>query len=110
VNPFHQAEIGVFSACSGAAVISAATTAAVVEIFMVHPGQHAEQMKKEYSAEPASIFVSGHASLNRGFLKSTKRDSQGLFWRFQPEIARPLQRLMRIIMLITVNTTECRVF
>jgi len=39
---------------------------------MVHPGQHAEQMKNEYSAESDSIFVSGHASLK---------------WRFKPSAA-----------------------
>jgi hypothetical protein len=65
VNPFHQEEIGVFSACNGAVVSNAAKTTVVVEIFIVPTGQRAEQMKNEYSAEPEAIFVSGHASLNR---------------------------------------------
>jgi len=41
---------------------------------MVLSGQRAEQMKNEYSAESDAIFVSGHASLNRGFLKTTTTD------------------------------------
>jgi len=88
VNPFHQEEIGVFSACNGAAVSSAVKTAVVVEIFLVRTGQRAEQIKSEYSAAPEAIFVSGHASLNRGFLKAITTAHSVRFWRFQPEIAR----------------------
>ena len=88
MNPFHQEEIGVFSACNGAVVSNAAKTAVVVEIFIVRTGQRAEQMKNEYSAEPEAIFVSGHASLNRGFLKTLATVHSVRFWRFQAEIAR----------------------
>lgn len=84
------------SARSGAAVSSAATTAIVINIFMVHPDQRAEQMKNEYSAGAGVIFVSGHASLNRGFLRELRRDFNAVLWRFQAEIARAGQILNRI--------------
>ncbi|QCA06715.1 hypothetical protein EGO56_21370 (plasmid) [Pantoea vagans] len=72
---------------------------------MVHPGQHAEQMKSEYSAEPAPIFVSGHASLKRRFQPSAASEGQAGFWRFQPEIARHVRKPSYKIVLITVNET-----
>jgi uncharacterized lipoprotein YajG len=93
VNPFHHEETGVVSACSGAAVSSAATTAVVVEIFIEHPDQRAEQMEIEYSAEAEAIFVSGHASLRRRFQKTLNKDFDAGFWRFQAEIARAGQNL-----------------
>ncbi|KGD71157.1 hypothetical protein ID11_19915 (plasmid) [Pantoea vagans] len=72
---------------------------------MVHPGQHAQQMKNEYSAEPDPIFVSGHASLIRRFQLSAASEGYARFWRFQPEIARHGRKRSRKIMLITVNDT-----
>jgi len=60
-------------------------------------------MKNEYSAEPEAIFVSGHASLNRGFLKTITTAYSVRFWRFQPEIARTVWKLIEGKLLITVN-------
>jgi len=42
--------MGVNSACSGAAVIIAATTAVVVDIFMLHPEQRVGQVSGGFLA------------------------------------------------------------